>query len=106
MGCGVQGGTRVVDHLRLILAEVRAAVVPTQVALSVLTDFDFSGFDPTDPTAAGILAPGESQEETLSTLLTEVAAWSQALRSLRPADPSPGDHVPLLTEDVPTGRLR
>jgi len=103
---GVQGGTRAVDHLRLILAEVRAVVVPTQVALSVFTDFDLSGTDPSDPTAAGLLAPGEGQEQTLSTMLTEVSAWSLALRSVRPAVPGPGSDVIAPREPDPaTGRV-
>ena len=101
VGYGVQGGTRAVDHLRLILAEVRAVVVPTQVALSVFTDFDLAGTDPADPTAAGVLAPGEGPTETLFTMLTEVVAWSQALRSLRHSDPSPGPSSPREQEPVP-----
>ncbi len=78
---GVQGGNRAADHLRLILAEVRAAVVPTQVSLSVFTDFDFSGSDPGDPTAPGRIAPGDGREESLSTMLTEIVTWSDALRA-------------------------
>jgi len=98
---GVHGGTRAVDHLRLILAEVRAVVVPTQVALSVFTEFDFTGFDPTDPTAAGVLSPSEDQEHTLSTMLTEIAAWSRALRSMRPAAPHGRPDVFAGPEPVP-----
>lgn len=78
---GVQGGTRAADHLRLILAEVRAVVVPTQVALSVFADFDHTGSDPGDPTAAGRIAPGEGRTEALSTMLTEIVTWASALRT-------------------------
>ncbi|MFI5487094.1 NADPH-dependent FMN reductase [Micromonospora echinaurantiaca] len=78
---GVQGGSRAADHLRLILAEVRAAVVPTQVSISIFTDFDFSGSDPGDPTAPGVLAPGEGRQESFSTMLTEIVTWSAALRA-------------------------
>jgi NAD(P)H-dependent FMN reductase len=74
---GVQGGTRAVDHLRLVLAEVRVAVVPTQVALSVFAEFDFSGTDTGDPTAPGVLAPAQGRTEELSTMLTEIVAWSR-----------------------------
>jgi NAD(P)H-dependent FMN reductase len=74
---GVQGGTRAVDHLRLILAEVRVAVVPTQVALSVFAEFDFSGTDTGDPTAPGVLTPAEGRTEELSTMLTEIVAWAR-----------------------------
>ncbi|MDQ3454064.1 MAG: NAD(P)H-dependent oxidoreductase [Actinomycetota bacterium] len=87
---GVQGGLRASDHLRLVMAEVRAAVVPTQVSLSVFTDFDFSDFDASDPTAAGVLRPGAGQEQDLTTMLAEVSAWSHALRGLRAADPGMG----------------
>ncbi|MCM0676940.1 NAD(P)H-dependent oxidoreductase [Micromonospora phytophila] len=77
---GVHGGTRAGDHLRQILAEVRAVVVPTGVSLSVFADFDFSGSDPGDPTAPGRIAPGDGREEALSTMLTEIVTWSRALR--------------------------
>jgi NAD(P)H-dependent FMN reductase len=78
---GVDGGNRAADQLRLILAEVRAMVVPTQVALTIFTDFDFSGSDPGDPTAPGVIAPAEGRAESLSTMLTEILAWSPAVRS-------------------------
>ncbi|MEO3772648.1 NAD(P)H-dependent oxidoreductase [Micromonospora sp. B9E7] len=79
---GVQGGTRAADHLRTILTEVRTVVVPTGVALSIFTDFDFTGADPGDRTA-GRFAPVDGREAELSTMLAEVVAWS---RVLRPAD--------------------
>ncbi|PZF89073.1 NADPH-dependent FMN reductase [Micromonospora deserti] len=78
---GVQGGSRAADHLRLILAEVRAAVVPTQVSISIFTDFDFTGSDSGDPTAPGMLVPGEGREESLSTMLAEIVTWAGALRA-------------------------
>ncbi|MFF4880487.1 NADPH-dependent FMN reductase [Micromonospora sp. NPDC000668] len=79
---GVQGGNRAADHLRAILTEVRTVVVPTGVALSIFTDFDFTGADPGDRTA-GRFAPGDGREAELSTMLAEVVTWS---RALRPAD--------------------
>jgi NAD(P)H-dependent FMN reductase len=72
------GGTRAVEHLRQILAEVKVATVRTQVALSLFTDFEI-----TDPTQPGICAPAEQHEATLSELLDEVVAWSTALSPLR-----------------------
>ncbi|MGQ0572642.1 MAG: NADPH-dependent FMN reductase [Pseudonocardia sp.] len=84
IGYGIHGASRAIDHLRLVLAEVRAAVVPTQISLSIFTEFDFSGFDPTDPTAAGVFRPGADQETTLVAMLDEVVAWANALRPLRP----------------------
>lgn len=76
---GVQGGTRAADHLRAILTEVRTAVVPSGVALSIFTDFDFTGADPGDRTA-GRFAPGDGREAELSTMLAEVVTWSRMPR--------------------------
>jgi NAD(P)H-dependent FMN reductase len=78
---GVHGGTRAVEHLRLVLAEVKVADVRTQVVLPMFTEFEFS--DPTDPTDPGVVVPGPHQEPTLNTMLDEIAAWSNALKSLR-----------------------
>ncbi|MEU8184209.1 NADPH-dependent FMN reductase [Micromonospora sp. NPDC049047] len=77
---GVQGGNRAADHLGAILTEVRCVVVPTGVALSIFTDFDFSGADPGDRNA-GRFAPGDGREAELSRMLAEVVTWSRALRS-------------------------
>ncbi|MBU8860043.1 MULTISPECIES: NAD(P)H-dependent oxidoreductase [unclassified Micromonospora] len=90
LGYGVQGGLRATDHLRLILAEVHVVVVPTAVSVPIFTDFDFSGSDPGDPTAPGILMPGADREESFSAMLTEILTWSAALRTAVPAaDGSP-----------------
>lgn len=46
-GCvsyGGAGGTRAVEHLRLILAELQVATVRDEVNLSVHTDFELHGF--------------------------------------------------------------
>ena len=80
VGYGVEGGTRAADHLRAVLAEVRTAVVPTQVALSLFADVDYTGTDPDDPTATGRLAPRENQVRALGSLLDEVVTWASALR--------------------------
>lgn len=77
VGYGVHGATRAVDHLRLMLAELRVAVVPTQVSLSMFDDFDFTGADLTDPTAPGVFSPREDRESTLNSTLAEVLAWSR-----------------------------
>jgi NAD(P)H-dependent FMN reductase len=78
---GVDGGTRAVEHLRLVLAEVKVACVRTQVALSVFNDFERS--DPTDPAARRVVTPGEHHEANLMTMLDELIAWAQALQRLR-----------------------
>lgn len=84
IGYGVHGASRAIDHLRLVLAEVRAAAVPTEVSLSIFTEFDFTGFDPTDPTASGVLRPSAEQEATVTAMLDELVDWAHALRPLRP----------------------
>jgi NAD(P)H-dependent FMN reductase len=75
---GIHGGTRAVEHLRVILAEVKVATVRSQVALSTLVDFELSG--PGDP---GICTPGPRQETALNTMLDELISWAGALRSVR-----------------------
>jgi NAD(P)H-dependent FMN reductase len=75
---GVQGGTRAVEQLRLVLAEVKVAGVQPQVALSMFTDFTLTS--PTDP---GECTPADHQTPALHELLDEVIAWSRALEPLR-----------------------
>jgi NAD(P)H-dependent FMN reductase len=70
---GSAGGTRAVEHLRLIAAELQMADVRAQVALSLFTDFEnFRDFK-----------PGEHQAQQLATTLDQVVAWSTALAPLR-----------------------
>ncbi|MFF2521102.1 NADPH-dependent FMN reductase [Streptomyces liangshanensis] len=70
---GSAGGTRAVEHLRLIAGELQMADVRAQVALSLFTDFEnFSVFKPTDV-----------QRQALTTTLDQVVAWSEALAPLR-----------------------
>ncbi|MQA61510.1 MAG: NADPH-dependent FMN reductase [Actinophytocola sp.] len=78
---GIHGGTRAVEHLRLILGELSVADVRTQVALSMFTDFEIS-----DPREPGTLAPSPHQEPTLTRMLDELGAWSRALEPLRVPD--------------------
>ena len=75
---GVTGGTRAVEHLRAILAEVKVAGVRTQVALSVFTDLEASG-----DRAAPNVVRGNEHESTVADMLDELLAWSGALRALR-----------------------
>ncbi|MEU1528625.1 NADPH-dependent FMN reductase [Streptomyces fagopyri] len=70
---GSVGGTRAVEHLRLVAGELQMADVRSQVALSLFTDFEnFSVFRPADMHLAG-----------LDTMLDQVVSWSNALASLR-----------------------
>ena len=72
---GVAGGTRAVEHLRLVMAELQVADVRAQVALSLFTDFEnFSTF-----------APAPHQEQALGVVLDQVSAWSTALSAIRAA---------------------
>jgi NAD(P)H-dependent FMN reductase len=72
---GSVGGTRAVEHLRLIAGELMMADVRAQVALSLFQDFEnFSKF-----------LPSERQEQALGTVLDQTVAWSAALAPLRNA---------------------
>ena len=74
IGYGSAGGTRAVEHLRLIMAELMIADVRPQVMLSLFSDFeDFSRFKP-DP----------RHEASVNALLDAVLAWAGALKTLRP----------------------
>jgi len=75
---GLHGGTRAVEHLRLILAELKVATVRTQVALTLHHDFTIPA-----PTEPGAFTPGTHQNRTLTALLDEVIAWSRALEPIR-----------------------
>jgi NAD(P)H-dependent FMN reductase len=72
VGYGSAGGVRAVEHLRLIVGELMVADVRAQVALSLLTDWDASGFK-----------PDARHEKSLSIMLDQVVAWSEALKPLR-----------------------
>jgi NAD(P)H-dependent FMN reductase len=70
---GGHGGTRAVEHLRLMAGELMMADVRTQLALYLGSDFEnYSVFQPT-----------ERHEQTLNTVLDQVVAWSNALTHLR-----------------------
>jgi NAD(P)H-dependent FMN reductase len=72
---GSVGGTRAVEHLRLIMAELQVATVRAQVALSLYTDFvNFTEF-----------APAPHQAEGVGPMLDQLVAWSTALSTVRKA---------------------
>jgi NAD(P)H-dependent FMN reductase len=72
---GSVGGTRAVEHLRLVMGELQVADVRNQVALSLFTDFEnFSEFH-----------PAAHQENAVAAVLDQVVAWSGALARLRAA---------------------
>jgi len=73
VGYGGTGGTRAVEHLRLVIGNLMVADVTAQVALSLVTDFEnFSVFRP-DP----------RHEAEVHAMLDQVIAWAGALRALR-----------------------
>lgn len=73
VGYGSAGGTRAVEQLRLIMAELQIADVRGQVALSLYTDFEnFATFKP---------APVHAKP--LAAMLDQVVAWATALKPLR-----------------------
>ena len=75
VGYGAVGGTRAVEHLRLVMGNLMVADVTKQVGLSLFTDFEnFSVFRP-DP----------RHEPELHGMLDQVIAWAGALKVLRPA---------------------
>ncbi|NUR87370.1 MAG: NAD(P)H-dependent oxidoreductase [Nonomuraea sp.] len=78
VGYGLYGGVRAVEHLRLVLAELRVATVRTQVGLSLHDDF----------AVPDAFTPGPRQRETLVTLLDDVVAWARALRTVREGVPA------------------
>jgi NAD(P)H-dependent FMN reductase len=72
---GSAGGTRAVENLRLVMAELQVATVRAHVALSLSTDFEnFSVFKP---------AP--QHEAEVNAMLDQVVAWGGAFMTLRTA---------------------
>jgi NAD(P)H-dependent FMN reductase len=70
---GSAGGTRAVEQLRLVMAELQIADVRAQVVLSLFSDFEnFTTFKP---------AP--HHEKSVNALLDQVIAWGGALQTLR-----------------------
>ncbi len=70
---GSSGGTRAVEHLRLIMGELQIADVRSQVALSLFTDFEnFSTFK-----------PQALHEKSLKSMLDQLVAWSGAMKAVR-----------------------
>ncbi|HYN93007.1 MAG TPA: NAD(P)H-dependent oxidoreductase [Pilimelia sp.] len=70
---GSAGGTRAVEHLRLIMGELQVADVRAQVALSLHTDFhEYRHFQPAEHHAAAVTA-----------MVDQVVRWSAALAPVR-----------------------
>lgn len=73
VGYGSAGGTRAVEQLRLILAELQVATVRAQVMLSLFSDFEhYTAFK-----------PAAHHEKSVKSMLDQVIAWGGALKTLR-----------------------
>jgi NAD(P)H-dependent FMN reductase len=71
------GGARAIEHLRVVMGELRVAGVRTMVPLSLSHDFEnFTLFTPTQP------AIGKADE-----MLAQLASWGRALRTVREERP-------------------
>jgi NAD(P)H-dependent FMN reductase len=70
---GLNGGTRAVEHLRLVMGELQVADVRAQVALSLFSDFT-NGAD---------LQPAAHHTPTAHAMLDQLVAWAGALKTVR-----------------------
>jgi NAD(P)H-dependent FMN reductase len=75
---GMDGGTRAVEHLRLVMGELQVATVRAQVSLQLTTDFE----------NYRVFQPRSHQETLVNAMLDQLIAWGGALKTLRIA-PAP-----------------
>lgn len=73
VGYGSLGGSRAIENLRLIMAELQVAGVRAQVSLSLFTDFE----------NYSVFKPAEYHEASVNMMLDQVIAWGGALKTLR-----------------------
>ncbi len=73
VGYGSLNGVRAVEHLRLVMAELKVATVRAQVGFSLYTDFE----------SFSVFKPNPRHESSVNTMLNEVLAWGGALKNLR-----------------------
>jgi NAD(P)H-dependent FMN reductase len=73
---GSNGGSRAVEHLRGVAAEIQIADVREQLLLNLANDFkDYSIFQPT-----------EQHVQKLNKVLDQVVAWAEAMQPVRNAE--------------------
>ena len=72
VGYGLDGGTRAVEHLRAVVAELGMAGVGPQVAINLVADYK-----------EGRLDPRPSLLDSRRRMLDQLARWAKALRSIR-----------------------
>ncbi len=73
VGYGSAGGTRAVEQLRLVMAELQIATVRSQVALSLFTDFE----------KMATFTPAAHHTKPLHTMVDQLLAWSEAMKTVR-----------------------
>src|SRR5580698_6010872 len=73
IGYGYSLGARAIENLRLVMASLQVATVRPQVGLSLFADFE----------RGTVFKPTATQEQSLSTMLDHLVAWSRAMRGLR-----------------------
>lgn len=78
---GLAGGVRAVEHLKLVLCEVKAIPTSSQVALSVFEDFSY--LDPTDPTSPGTVNAREHQTDAVLEVIQDCLEISAAFARVR-----------------------
>lgn len=73
VGYGSAGGSRAIENLRLITAELQIAGVRNQVMLNLMTDFEnFS-----------TLTPAPFQEGAVTAMLDQLLPWTLAMKAVR-----------------------
>ncbi len=72
MSYGSAGGSRAVEHLRLVAAELHMADVRAQVMLSLFTDFE----------TMSTFTPDPRHEGSLNDVFDQVIAWSNSLKTM------------------------
>ena len=70
---GSAGGTRAVENLRLILAELQVADVRNQVSFSLSADFE----------NYRVFKPQAHHEKSVNEMLNQLVAWGKALKTCR-----------------------
>lgn len=73
VGYGSAGGTRAVESLRLVMAELQVATVRSQVSLSLFTDFE----------EMREFKPAAYHQKPLNTMVDQLIAWAGALKTVR-----------------------
>lgn len=70
---GSAGGTRAVEHLRLIMAELQIADVRAQATFNLSTDFE----------NYNVFKPAEGKDKPVTAMFDQLVVWAEALRGVR-----------------------